>query len=213
MTVRTKICGITSKADACAAVDAGADAIGFVFYPKSPRAIRPMDALAIARHLPPFVARVGVFVNMPPAEIVEIRAQLGLSAVQLHGDEAPTVVRALPGPVIKAFRGAVSAEQVHRYRTAAYLLDGDAGDHYGGRGIAADVGAANAMAGDPRFILAGGLTPETVGGRIRQFRPAAVDVSSGVERAPGRKCPIKMGAFVSAVRAASATAGASALAA
>lgn len=203
MTVRTKICGITSKEDAHAAVDAGADALGFVFFTKSPRAVTPMTALAITRHLPPFVARIGVFVNMPAADIVDIRAQLGLSAIQLHGDEPPVLARALPGPVIKAFRGGVSPEHVHCYQTAGYLLDGDAGAHYGGRGLAADASTAAAMAGDPRFILAGGLTPETVGDRIRQYRPAAVDVSSGVESAPGRKCPIKMRAFISAVRTAS----------
>jgi len=172
-----------------------------------------LTALAITRHLPPFVARIGVFVNMPTADIVEIRAQLGLSAVQLHGDESPALARAVPGPVIKAFRGAVSPDQVHRYETAGYLLDGDAGDHYGGRGIAADTDATTAMAGDPRFILAGGLTPETVSARIRQYRPAAVDVSSGVEHAPGHKCPIKMRAFINAVRAASGNVQAAPLAA
>lgn len=200
--MRIKICGITSEGDARAAVEAGADALGFVFYPKSPRAVTAPEALAIARSLPPFVARVGVFVNPPPADLLSIRAQVGLTAIQLHGDEPPTAAHALPGPVIKAFRGAVPCRQVFEYRTAGYLLDGDAGDRYGGAGLAADETAAAALAGDPRFILAGGLTADNVAGRIRRFRPAAVDVSSGVESAPGRKCPEKMQAFVAAAQAA-----------
>ena len=103
------------------------DALGFVFYPKSPRAVTPLQAMAIARSLPPFIARVGVFVNLPPAEIRSIRSQVGLTAIQLHGDEPPVAAHALPGAVIKAFRGAVPCRQVFEYQTAGYLLDGDAG--------------------------------------------------------------------------------------
>ena len=200
--MRIKICGITSERDAHAAVEAGADALGFVFHPPSPRAVTPLQAMALARCLPPFVARVGVFVNLPPAEIRSIRAQAGLTVVQLHGDEPPAAGHALPGPAIKAFRGAVSCRRVFEYRTAGYLLDGDAGSRYGGAGLPADGATAAALAGDPRFILAGGLTADNVAERIRRFRPAAVDVSSGVESAPGRKCPEKMRAFVAAARAA-----------
>jgi len=199
--MRIKICGITSERDAHAAVEAGADAIGFVFFPKSPRAVTPLQALTIARCLPPFVARVGVFVNTPPAEIAGVRSQVGLTAVQLHGDEPPVLAHAIPGPVVKAFRGAVSLAQVHQFQTSGYLLDGDAGERFGGTGLAADDGAATALAGDPRFMLAGGLTPENVAERIRRYRPAAVDVSTGIEIAPGRKCPDRMRAFVDAVRA------------
>ncbi|MCY4396570.1 MAG: phosphoribosylanthranilate isomerase [Rhodospirillaceae bacterium] len=200
--MRIKICGITSERDAHAAVEAGADALGFVFYPKSPRAVTALEALAIARSLPPFVARVGVFVNLPPDDILSIRAQVGLTAIQLHGDEPPAAAHALPAPAIKAFRGAVSSRQVFEYQTTGYLLDGDAGEHYGGAGLPADEEAASVFAGDPRFILAGGLTTDNVAERIRRFRPAAVDVSTGVEIAPGRKCPEKMQAFVAAARAA-----------
>ena len=200
--MRVKICGITSERDAHAAVEAGADALGFVFYPKSPRAVTALQAMAIARSLPPFVARVGVFVNLPPAEIQSIRSQVGLTAIQLHGDEPPVAAHALPGPVIKAFRGAVVCQQVFEYQTAGYLLDGDAGDRFGGSGMPADEAAASALAGDPRFILSGGLNPDNVAESIRRFRPAAVDVSTGVELAPGRKCPEKMQAFVAAARAA-----------
>ena len=200
--MRIKICGITSERDAHAAVEAGADALGFVFYPKSPRAVTALQAMAIARSLPPFVARVGVFVNLPPAEIRSIHAQVGLTAIQLHGDEPPVTAHGLPGPVIKAFRGAVPCQQVFEYQTAGYLLDGDAGDRFGGSGMPADEDAAAALAGDPRFILAGGLNPDNVAERIRRFRPAAVDVSTGVELAPGRKCPEKIQAFVAAARAA-----------
>ena len=200
--MRVKICGITSERDAHAAVEAGADALGFVFYPKSPRAVTPLQAMAIARSLPPFIARVGVFVNLPPAEIRSIRSQVGLTAIQLHGDEPPVAAHALPGPVIKAFRGAVVCQQVFEYQTAGYLLDGDAGDRFGGSGMPADEAAASALAGDPRFILSGGLNPDNVAERIRRLRPAAVDVSTGVELAPGRKCPEKMQAFVAAARTA-----------
>ena len=200
--MRVKICGITSERDAHAAVEAGADALGFVFYPKSPRAVTSLQAMAIARSLPPFIARVGVFVNLPPAEIRSIRSQVGLTAIQLHGDEPPVAAHALPGPVIKAFRGAAVCQQVFEFQTAGYLLDGDAGDRYGGAGLPADEAAASTLSGDPRFILSGGLNPNNVAERIRRFRPAAVDVSTGVELAPGRKCPEKMQAFVAAARAA-----------
>ena len=202
--MRIKICGIASERDAHAAVAAGADALGFVFFPNSPRAVTPLQAMAIARSLPPFVVRVGVFVNVLPEEIGAIRSAVGLSAVQLHGDEPPAAAHAVPGPAIKAFRGTVSSRQVFEYRTAGYLLDGDAGDRFGGAGLPADEAAAAALAGDPRFILAGGLNPDNVAAAIRRFRPAAVDVSTGVETAPGRKCPEKMRAFVAAARAARA---------
>ncbi len=200
--MRIKICGITSERDAHAAVEAGADALGFVFYPPSPRAVTALQATEISRCLPPFIGRIGIFVNLPTADIRAIRAQVGLTAVQLHGDEPPAAAHALPGPVIKAFRGAVPCREVFEYRTAGYLLDGDAGERYGGAGLPADEAAAAALAGDPRFILAGGLNADAVAERIRRFRPAAVDVSSGVERAPGQKCPEKMREFVAAARAA-----------
>lgn len=200
--MRIKICGITCERDARAAVGAGADALGFVFHPPSARAVTALRAAAITRSLPPLVARVGVFVNLPTAEIRAIRAQVGLTAIQLHGDEPPDAAHALPGPVIKAFRGAVPRRRVLEYRTAGYLLDGDAGDRYGGAGLPADEAAASALAGDPRLILAGGLSADNVAERIRRVRPAAVDVSSGVELEPGRKCPERMQAFVAAARAA-----------
>ena len=150
----------------------------------------------------PSLPGVGVFVNLPPAEIRSIRSQAGLTALQLHGDEPPVAAHGLPGAVIKAFRGAVPCQQVFEYQTAGYLLDGDAGDRFGGSGMPADEDAAAALAGDPRFILAGGLNLDNVAERIRRFRPAAVDVSTGVELAPGRKCPEKMQGFVAAARAA-----------
>ena len=202
--LRIKMCGMMSERDAHAAVEAGADAVGFVFYPPSPRAVTALQAMEISRCLPPFIGRVGIFVNLPAAEIRSIRAQVGLTAIQLHGDESPAAAHALSGPVVKAFRGAIPCRQVFEYRTAGYLLDGDAGDRYGGAGLPADEAAAAALSGDPRFILAGGLDADNVAERIRRFRPAAVDVSSGVERAPGRKCSEKMRAFVAAARGAAA---------
>ncbi len=200
--MRIKICGITSERDAHAAVTAGADAVGFVFFPDTPRFVTPLQALTIARCLPPLVARVGVFVNLPPTKIATVRSQVGLTAVQLHGDESPSAAHTVPNPVIKAFRGAVGLDEIHQYQTAGYLLDADAGSRFGGTGRLADDSTATALANDPRFMLAGGLSPDNVADQIRHYRPAAVDVSTGVETAPGQKCPQKMQAFVAAVRSA-----------
>lgn len=202
MRTRIKICGITRAADALAAVDAGADAVGFNFYRPGRRYVTPARAATIAAGLPPSVARVGVFVNAPRRKIEEICAVAGLTAVQLHGDEGPEFAAALSLPVIKAFRGRVDAATLRRYRVAGFLLDGAPRGIWGGAGTAAPEASAMVLWGRPDFILAGGLTAANVAARCRRFRPGAVDVASGVETAPGIKDHALIAAFVAAVRSA-----------
>lgn len=197
---RVKICGITRAEDAQAAAALGADALGFILYAGSKRAIAPEAAAAIIRDLPPFVARVGVFVNEDPARMRELRDALGLSAIQLSGDEPATILAALDGPVIKAFRS-IPAD-LSAWRVAAWLADGAASGSYGGTGTAADAGLVRTLALCGRLILAGGLVAETVGALVRAHRPYAVDVASGVESAPGVKDRAKMAAFIRATKSA-----------
>jgi phosphoribosylanthranilate isomerase len=197
--IAVKICGVTRLDDALAAAEAGADAIGFVFWRGSPRRIDPDAAARIAGRLPPFVARVGVFVDAPLAEIRAVRDRVGLSAVQLHGDEPPELAASVPGPVIKAFRGAVDFDRVRRYPVEGWLLDGAPEGRYGGAGQAAEPVSAALLVDNPRFILAGGLTPDTVPAACRRYRPAGVDVASGVEQAPGVKDHSLVRRFVAAV--------------
>lgn len=199
--IAVKICGITRLDDALAAAEAGADAVGFVFWKASPRYIHPDEAARIAMRLPPFVARVGVFVDAPATRIRDIRDRTGLSAVQLHGDEPPEAAIQVPGPVIKAFRGPVGIDRVCAYPVQGWLIDGAPAGRYGGAGKAADDRAAAMLVDNPRFILAGGLQPDTVAEACRRYRPAGVDVASGVERAPGVKDHDLVRRFVAAVKA------------
>ncbi len=200
-----KICGITRIEDAAAAAKAGADAIGFVFYPPSPRAITPARAAEIAAALPAGLAKVGVFVDETVARMAEIRARVGLDCIQLHGDEGPEIGLALPGPVIRAFRAAPrdleEAARMARYPAAAVLVDGERAGFYGGTGTAASQGAIAAARRARRWILSGGLSPDTVGAKIAALTPWGVDVSTGVEQAPGVKDAKRIAAFVAAVRA------------
>ncbi|MEQ8699100.1 MAG: phosphoribosylanthranilate isomerase [Bauldia litoralis] len=202
--IAVKICGITRLEDALAAVEAGADAIGFVFWDGSARRIHPDDAARIAGRLPPFVARVGVFVDAPVTRIRDIRDRVGLSAVQLHGNESPEAAIQVPGPVIKAFRGPIDLARVCAYPVQGWLLDGAPEGRFGGAGEAADAEAAAMLVDNPRFILAGGLRAETVAAACRRYRPAGVDVASGVETAPGVKDHVLLRRFVAAAKAADA---------
>ena len=202
--VRVKICGITTWPDALAACDAGASALGFNFYEKSPRAISPAAAWKIIRRLPPFVAPVGVFVNWTPDAVLSLADALQLAAVQLHGDESPRDVAACAHRrrVIKAFRvgPGFSLARLRRYPGAsAFLLDAPRAGQYGGTGQATDWSLAGQAARSRRIILAGGLTLENVAEAIRHVRPYAVDVASGVESRPGRKDPGKLRAFLAEV--------------
>ncbi len=198
--MRIKICGITRIEDAAAAVASGADAIGLIFYAGSRRAVTAEAARAIVASLPPLVPAVGVFVNEDLAVIRALKAEVGLAAVQLHGDETPADAARLPAPVIKAFR-ALPAD-LAAWPVAGYMADGAAPGHYGGTGVAAEDPLLAVLAPTGRMILAGGLTPETVAERVRRWRPAAVDVASGVESAPGIKDVAKIQAFVAAARGA-----------
>jgi len=206
-TTRVKICGITTWDDARLSVDLGASALGFNFYPPSPRAISPADAWNIIRRLPPFVEAVGVFVNWPPLVVDALARALHLHTVQLHGGESPEEVDVLARThrVIKAVqvgRG-FRLEKLSRYRRAdGILLDGFARGLHGGTGRTLDWNLARAARRYGRIILAGGLTPENIAEAIRVAEPYAVDVASGVEARPGRKDPARLRALFAAVETA-----------
>jgi len=200
-----KICGITNASDALAAVEAGADLLGFNFYPKSPRYVSPGEARRIASALPERVARVGVFVNADgPEAVARIVSESGVGAAQLHGDETPEFCARLGGiSVIKALRvcRGFSVERARAYKTDALLLDAYDKDAFGGTGRTFDWSLARAAREVvPKLFLAGGLTPENVAEAVRAVGPFAVDVCSGVETSPGRKSLSLMRRFVEAVR-------------
>jgi len=188
--VLVKICGITSVKDAVAAAEAGADAVGFVFA-KSPRRIAPADARRIAASLPRDVEKIGVFVNEKLSVIRKVARQCRLSAVQLHGDESPRDVRALKGlHVLKAFRidENFDPDVLKRYRSAkAFLFDTKVPGAYGGTGKTFDWKILIRAAVEKPVILSGGLNAKNVARAVKMVRPFAVDVSSGVERGPGKK--------------------------
>ena len=207
MATRVKICGITTWDDARLSVDLGASALGFNFYPPSPRSISPAEAWSIIRRLPPFVEAVGVFVNWPPLVVDAMARAVRLGAVQLHGAESPREVAELARKrrVIKAVtvkRGFRPAS-LQKYRAAdAILLDGFARGLHGGTGRTLDWSLARAAGRHARIILAGGLTPENVAEAIRAAEPYAVDLASGVEARPGRKDHAKLRALFAAVESA-----------
>lgn len=209
MRVRAKICGITRLEDAVAAVDAGADALGFVFVPGTPRYVEPTAVADIVRRLPAFVAKTALFVDASEDHIRAVVEATGVDTVQLHGAESPTLGRALSPrvTVIKAFRirgpESLDALEPHRDACAAWLLDAYVAGAHGGTGARFDWSLAVRTAGMGKaVVLAGGLGPDNVADAIRQVRPYAVDVSSGVEAAPGRKDPARIRAFLEAVRTA-----------
>jgi phosphoribosylanthranilate isomerase len=202
---RIKICGLTRPEDAAAAVAAGADAVGVVLAP-SKRQVTLEQAARVLADVPPFVARVGVFVDPTSDQVSEAVRALGLTAVQLHGDESPGFCAAAPVPAIKAVKvGTTFApEMVEPFRdsAAAVLLDTLVTGTSGGTGKAFDWHTITALPGWAPLMLAGGLDPANVADAIRLLHPYAVDVSSGVEDAPGIKNPILIRSFVAAVRAA-----------
>jgi phosphoribosylanthranilate isomerase len=205
MSLKVKICGITHPADALAAVEAGADLLGFVFYEGSPRCLSVQTAAGIAQQVPPFVAKVGLFVNASEDLVSQAIRECGLNLLQFHGDETPEYCLQFGVMSIKAFRlrNAESLRVLPDYKTDAWLLDAYAPEKPGGTGSTFnwDLAVEAKKLGRPVFI-AGGLTPQNVGTAIRRVQPYGVDVSSGVESAPGRKDPAKMRAFVAAARAA-----------
>ncbi|AUZ60479.1 Phosphoribosylanthranilate isomerase [Pseudomonas sp. XWY-1] len=201
--VRSKICGITRIEDALAAAEAGADAIGFVFYAKSPRAVDVRQARAIIAELPPFVTTVGLFVNASRCELNEILEVVPLDLLQFHGDETPQDCEGYHRPWIKALRvrPGDDLEAASRLYAGArgILLDTYVPGVPGGTGEAFDWSLVPARLGKP-IILAGGLSADNVGQAIAQVKPYAVDVSGGVEQAKGIKDAAKIAAFMRAVK-------------
>ncbi|MBZ5560256.1 MAG: phosphoribosylanthranilate isomerase [Acidobacteriia bacterium] len=194
-----KICGITRPEDAEAAAQAGAAAVGFIFWPESPRYVDPFRARAIAARLPPFVTTVGVFVNQAADYIMGVASLVRLGAVQLHGDETPDAGAALPLPVIKAIMLGDARLATWPARTTI-LLDAHDPVRRGGTGQTIDWNAAAAVAAQRRTLLAGGLTPENVREAVTRVRPFGIDVSSGVERAPGIKDPERIRALFESLK-------------
>ena len=203
MRVRSKICGITRVEDALAAVEAGADAIGLVFYAKSPRAVSVEQAAAIVQALPPFVTSVGLFVNMPRDQLQALLQQVPLDLLQFHGDESPADCEGYGRPYIKALRVRPSEDlsvTMAPYAGArGILLDTFVEGVPGGTGATFDWSLVPRDAARP-VILAGGLEAHNVGAAIAQVRPYAVDVSGGVEVSKGIKDANRIRAFVQAVR-------------
>jgi phosphoribosylanthranilate isomerase len=200
-----KICGITNPDDAQVAVEAGADMIGLIFYPPSPRYVTPEQARTIVDYLPPEIPAIGVFVNETVATMTQVAAASGVKQVQLHGDETPAVCAALSLPVIKAFRFTerVRPEMMADYaRADAFLVEGFHKTLYGGGGAMADWQQVATLHGYGRIILAGGLTPDNVQQAIQVAQPYAVDVGSGVEVSPGKKDWQKVQAFIRQAKAA-----------
>jgi phosphoribosylanthranilate isomerase len=203
--IRVKICGVTSEADAQAAIEAGANLIGLNFYEKSSRYISEKQAAQIRAQLPEKVEAVGIFVNRLPAEVIVVRNSLELDAVQLHGDEPPETVAQIAAavPVIKAFRVAPDFRlaSLEEFAEAfAFLLDAAQDGQYGGTGRTTDWDVARRAAQSHRIILAGGLKVENVAAAVRMVGPYGIDVASGVESSPGKKDHGLLREFIQEVR-------------
>jgi phosphoribosylanthranilate isomerase len=205
MSVIVKICGITNLKDGLLAAEAGANALGFVFYEGSPRRLSIEAAAKLTRELPSTVVKVGVFVDAPEALVQRAIAECGLNLLQFHGMESPEYCQQFGLMTMKAFRvrDAASVQRLADYPTDAWLLDAYAPDKLGGTGAAFnwDLAVEANRLGRPIF-LAGGLTPENVAEAVRRVRPYAVDVSSGVEAEARRKDPAKVKAFIQAAKGA-----------
>lgn len=207
MPVRIKICGITSVGDAEAAVRAGADALGFMFYEPSPRRIALPAAAEIIAGVPPTIATVGVFVDPSPEFVREAIERTRINTLQFHGDESPAFCAGFGLKTLKAFRlrDLETLAELPAHKASAWLLDSYVAGTPGGSGRTFnwDLAVEAKKLGRPIF-LAGGLTPENVGEAIRRVGPFGVDVSSGVESAPGRKDPARVAEFVVRAREAAA---------
>jgi len=202
MIVRVKLCGLTRLEDVLLGVELGVDAFGFNFVEDSPRRITPAQARDLCAAVPPFTSRVGVFADQLP-RVMEATALLaGLTCLQLHGDEPPESCRSIALPWYKAHRVAADfvPESVSRYRSSTCLLDADVPGRKGGTGTTFDWTVARLTSAYARVIVAGGLTPANVGDAIAAARPYGVDVSSGVESAPGKKDRRLLSAFMKRVR-------------
>jgi len=208
---KIKICGIKTLSDALAAIEAGADYLGFNFYPKSARFIEKKTCVEITSVLKrehPQIKLVGVFVNSPVEEVKNILETCQLNLAQLHGDETPQMLESFNGKAFKAIRLTSESAETSVYPFAkqsvdspALLIDAAVKGVYGGSGVTADWSAAAELAKKYPLLLAGGLTPENVAEAVGRVKPWGVDTASGVESAPGEKDAAKMSAFVKAVKA------------
>jgi phosphoribosylanthranilate isomerase len=208
MSLRVKICGITNHDDALAAVEAGADALGFVFYKASPRCVTVDVVCSIVKRLPPFVLPIGVFVNEEMKIVRDVVDSTGLALAQLHGDETASYCEQLGRPIVKAIRlhnttsFLALAEYKGRAQVRGFVVDA-VSESYGGTGQRADWTLAAEVSRTAPVLLAGGLTPENVREAIHIVRPYGVDASSGVEISPGKKDQAKVKAFIQAAKLAS----------
>lgn len=200
---KVKICGITNTEDALWAAECGSDAIGFIFYNKSPRYIEPDKAKTIIAALPPFIITVGVFVNEDYNDIRDIADLTGIAAIQLHGEESPSYCNLVEGKLIKAIRvkNEKSIETMKKYDVNAFLLDSFNKDSYGGSGLTFDWNLAKKATEYGKVILSGGLNPDNVTEAIKKVGPYGVDVSSSVEKSPGIKDKKKVKEFIERVNA------------
>jgi len=206
--IKIKICGITNATDAQLAAKLGADALGFNFYPESPRFVQRERVRAIIASLPPFVVPVGIFVDEDPVIVRETCSFCGIRVVQLHGDEAPSVVGVLRMfKIIKAFRirGERDLGQLRRYDVDAFLLDAYVSGLRGGTGSTFNWDLAKTVSGGVPIIVAGGLNPDNVGEAIKALNPYGVDVCGGVEAEPGKKDRVLLRRFIQEARQASPT--------
>jgi phosphoribosylanthranilate isomerase len=200
--IKVKICGITNLADAMLAIDAGADALGFIFVDGTPRFVTPAQAGPIIRALPPLVTPVGVFWNHPGGHVKSVAESCGLGALQFHGDEAPEDLAGYTLPVIKTLKIAAASDldRMGAYAVAAFLLDSRERWSEGEVRRPIQWTLARAASARGRIILSAGLTPDNVAEAIAVARPYGVDVNSGVEAAPGRKDPVKLRDFIAAAK-------------
>jgi len=196
--VKVKVCGMTSLKDALVAVEVGADAVGFIFYKKSPRSVTMKTVREIVLELPPFVDTVGVFVDETAEQINKIADYCNLDIIQLHGDESPTFCKKIRRKVIKAFRikDMQSVKKLSSFQVSGFLLDTFSENLHGGTGKVFDWNLALPAKKFGPVIMAGGLTPNNVQQAVRQIRPYGVDVCSGVESEPGIKDHKKVRAFL-----------------
>ena len=203
---RIKICGLTQLDDALLAVELGAWAVGFIFYPKSARYIVPDRVAAIVARLPAHVLPVGVFVNTELAALQQAVRDSGVRVVQLHGDEPPEALAAIhaaaaPGQALHTLRavrptGPLALAEVGRHRPSlGYVVDAAVAGHYGGTGQRADWPAARELKQLGPVLLSGGISPDNVTAALASVRPFGLDVCSGVESQPGRKCPVRLRAL------------------
>ena len=203
--VKIKICGMTQLKDALFAIEQGADAVGFIFYKKSPRSTTMKTVRDIILKLPPLAGTVGVFVDETVERVNKVADYCGLDMVQLHGDESPAFCRKIHRRVIKAFRvkDFQSLKKLQKYSVSGFLLDTFSDDLHGGTGKTFDWNLVLPAKKIGPVILAGGLTPSNIRQAVSQTRPYGVDVCSGVEKSPGVKDPEKVRAFLTNIRSGS----------